>query len=155
MKKTVNIVLSALVASSAFTAIAVNPVQTVFAEEIQQSREVEASATFLSGIGGSFAGGNTSITVNSGSSLDNTEMIGSDRVPDVIVRPGYEFKGWMMDGRTNRLYSKKHFDMILFTGHHIFEAVYDVLSFNLSFSAGEHGSFTNPETAATRSIPVD
>ncbi|WP_289757597.1 hypothetical protein, partial [Faecalibaculum rodentium] len=45
--------------------------------------------------------------------------------------------------------------MILFTGHHVFEAVYDVLSFNLSFSAGEHGSFTNPETAATRSIPVD
>ncbi|WP_304760059.1 InlB B-repeat-containing protein [Faecalibaculum rodentium] len=155
MKKTVNIVLSALVASSAFTAIAVNPVQTVFAEEIQQSREVEASATFLSGIGGSFAGGSTSITVNSGSSLDNTEMIGSDRVPDVIVRPGYEFKGWMMDGLTNRLYSKKYFDMILFTGHHVFEAVYDVLSFNLSFSAGEHGSFTNPETAATRSIPVD
>lgn len=108
--------------------------------------QVELTATFLSGEGGTFADGATSVV------KEFTEHHPMDvaSIPVITVKPGYTFLGWSVDGG-NRYYSSATLARMILTGTHTIEAHYERASYNVTFAAGDHGTLTG-ETALT--LPV-
>ncbi len=129
------------------------PVLPVFAaEETPETVQdkVVLTVTFLAGKGGSFADGAMTSSFESGH-----DTIGLANIPEVFCRDGYTFRGWVVDGNTKIIYTSAQLARTVVTGHHNIEAIYNRASFDLTISAGEHGSFADGAVSEVRSVPVE
>lgn len=129
------------------------PVSPVFAaEETPETAQekILLTVTFLAGEGGSFADGAMSTSFQT-----SHVTIGLKNIPEVFCRDGYTFRGWMVDGNSKMIYTTNQLARIVVTSHHNIEAVYNRASFDLTISAGEHGTFADGGVSESRSVLVE
>lgn len=138
------IILSALLAYGTLMTPA-----PVFGEEtivLADEDDVELTATFKSGIGGTFTDGTNTVTVE----YTEHRPLEAATIPNIKVRDGYTFRGWSVDGRG--LYTNSQLSRLVLTGAHEIEAQYARASFTVTFEAGEHGTLSED---SVKTILVD